>query len=81
MDTNFKDKEIGDVGMIEERTEDNNSFKIFVYEISRLCDEDNGGLDDTWWVRGRKDKQIFHRQQWDEEDGAVHIPEAIWVSF
>ena len=47
MDTNFKDKEIGDVGMIEERTEDNNSFKIFYYERSRLCDEDNGGLDDT----------------------------------
>ena len=29
IDTHFEDKEVGDVGMIEVRTEDNKLFKIF----------------------------------------------------
>ena len=62
IDTHFEDKEVSDVLMIEVTTEDIKLFKHF-YEKDGLCDEDNGELDETWWVRGRKDKSILHRQK------------------
>ena len=66
--------------MIKARTEDD-KFSEKKYERAGLFDEDNGKLDDTWWVRGRKDKKTFCRQNWDEVDKAVHIPESILDSF
>ena len=32
-------------------------------------------------IRGNKDKKILKRQQWNEGDKIVYIPESIWDSF
>ena len=66
--------------MIKARTEDD-KFSEKKYERAGLFDEDNGKLDDTWWVKGHKDKKIFHRQQWNEGGKSVNIMESIWASF
>ena len=46
IDTHFEDKEFVDAIMIKEITEDKKLFKIF-YEISGLCNRDNGELNHT----------------------------------
>ena len=47
IDTHFQHKEVGDDDIIEARTQENNLFQIFFYEISGLCDDDYVKLDDT----------------------------------
>ena len=73
IDTHFEYKEVSGVG--------NKFFNMFFYEWSGLCDEDICELDETWWVRRRKETKISHRQQREEGYKKVHIPADIWASF
>ena len=51
------------------------------YEKFGLCDEDYGKLDNTWRVRGQKDKKRRPRQQWHKVDKVIYTPISIWVKF